>query len=109
MEITTTETIANTVWGTGTGEGNTWVTGGIVPYPPAYDIVELRKHAIQVILDKGYVFDSLGISPLDDALTGAPTQAQTDAFLHTVFTVADVLVEYYKTGAKPEIIADIAT
>jgi hypothetical protein len=107
MEITTTETVADTVWGTGTGQNN-WITTQVTPYP-AYDIVELRKHAVEIVLHKGYIFDSFGINATDDALTAAPTQAQTDAFLHKVFTAADALVEYYKTGAKPEIIADIAT
>jgi hypothetical protein len=107
MEITTTETVAETVWGTATA-GVTWATNDIIPYQN-YDIVELRKHAVEIVLHKAYIFDSFGINATDDALTAAPTQAQTDAFLHKVFTAADALVEYYKTGAKPEIIADIVT
>lgn len=94
--------------------GNTVTIGG--NYYANYDLIELRKEAVQILLNKADRCLSLGLDQIDDALSvdeeghySIPTDQHTDKYLNHLFTLADKLVEYYTKGTKPEVINDIVT
>lgn len=83
-------------------------------YYANYDLVELRKEAVKVLLESHH--SSLGLISIDDQVPVdaemnilPPGEQHTDKYLNHLFTLADKLVEYYTKGTKPEVINDIVT